>query len=395
MLQSQSIYRMIQTMRWFGPSDVCSLTDIRQAGCSEVVTALHHIPVGEIWTIEEIRKRIGLVESADLRWTVVESLPVSEAIKTQTGNYKQHIENYKKSIVNLSQCGIKVITYNFMPILDWIRTDIAYPMKDGSVALYFEKNAFIAFDLFILKRENAKQDYSVEEITNASLFFNTIPEEKKQAILQNLLLGLPGSDESFTVENIGKALKTYEDIDAGKLKQHLFFFLQMIMPTVEACNIVMAIHPDDPPYSSLGLPRIVSTEKDMEDIIEACPSPNNGFCFCTGSLGVRPENNLLRIIEKLGSYIHFLHLRNIKRDASGNFYEADHLEGDVDMFAVMKALVLLMQQRKIALPIRPDHGHQMLDDLHKKTYPGYSTIGRLKGLAELRGLELGIIRSCS
>lgn len=390
---TQYTHGMIQTMRWFGPNDVCSLADIRQAGCSEVVTALHHIPVGEVWTIEEIQKRIAVVEAAGLKWNVVESLPVSEDIKTQSNNYLLHIDNYKRSIENLSQCGVGVITYNFMPILDWIRTDVQYPMADGSLALYFEKNAFIAFDLFMLQRENAANDYTKEEIENATIFFLTISDERKQTIFKNLLLGLPGSDDSFTVESIKIALETYKHIDAAKLKEHLFFFLCAIMPVVEKCDMVMAIHPDDPPYTALGLPRIVSTEKDIADIVNCYASERNGLCFCTGSLGVRADNDLLKIIERFGNHIYFLHLRNTKRDGHGNFYEADHLGGDVDMYTVVQKLVQLMHQRKISLPMRPDHGHQMLDNLQKKTYPGYSTIGRLKGLAELRGLELAVQRS--
>ncbi|WP_447642715.1 MULTISPECIES: mannonate dehydratase [Chitinophagaceae] len=393
MSETQYTHGMIQMMRWFGPNDVCSLADIRQAGCSEVVTALHHIPVGDVWTIEEIKKRVAVVEAAGLKWTVVESLPVSEDIKTQSQSYLQHIDNYKQSIENLARCGIKVITYNFMPVLDWIRTDIAYPMADGSLALRFEKNAFIAFDLFMLQRENAANDYTQEEIDNATQFFQTINEEKKQTIFKNLLLGLPGSDDSFTAASIKEALKTYQYIDAKTLQEHLFFFLREVMPTVDACDMMMAIHPDDPPYTALGLPRIASTEKDIEAIVSCYASERNGLCFCTGSLGVRPDNDLLRIIERFGAHIHFLHLRNTKRDNSGNFYEADHLDGDVDMYAVVAKIVRLMHKRNVSLPMRPDHGHQMLDDLHKKTYPGYSTIGRLKGLAELRGLELGVSRS--
>lgn len=384
---------MHQTMRWFGPEDPVSLSDIRQAGCAGVVTALHHVPVGEVWTTEEILRRKALVEAAGMSWSVVESLPVSEDIKKKKGAFQQHLENYKTSLRNLAACGITVVTYNFMPVLDWMRTHLDHPLPDGSKALYFDRAAFIAFDIWLLNRPGAEKDYTAIEVQRAKDRLNAMTAAEKETLFQNALRGLPGSEEQFSLEQIHAAIADYQDIPALKYREHLIAFLQAVIPVAEETGIVLAIHPDDPPYSLLGLPRVMSNEADISAIVQAVPSLANGLCFCTGSFGVNADNDLVAMLRAFGDRIHFLHLRNTIRDAQGNFMESTHLGGDTDMVAVIREILNIQQRRQISIPMRPDHGHQMLDDLHKTTNPGYSAIGRLKGLAELRGVEYALHRT--
>jgi mannonate dehydratase len=393
------ISNLEQTFRWFGPTDPVTLQAITQTGATGIVNALHHIPAGEEWSLEEIEKRKAIIEAAGLHWSVVESVNIHESIRIAGNERDAYIQKYINTLKNLAQAGLSVVCYNFMPVLDWTRTNLDYRLPNNASALRYDARALAAFDLYILERPEAYQEFTLEQQEVAKAYLDSLTAEEKTQLTNIIMAGLPGTDDVFTIEEFKVHLKKYEHINSTVLKQNMAYFLQAIIPDAEKLGIKMCVHPDDPPFSILGLPRVVSTEQDLLDVVNACPSPSNGLTYCTGSLGANPFNDLPGIVSRLGEHIRFLHLRNVQREADGSFYEADHLNGSTDMYAVMKNVIIEQKKRldsgrmDVAIPMRPDHGHKLLDDYNYNTYPGYSVIGRLKGLAELRGLEMGIKRT--
>ena len=388
-----------QSWRWYGPNDPVKLATIKQAGAHGVVTALHQIPVGDIWTKEAIQERISQLEESNrlhsfkLHWNVVESLPVHEFIKQGRPERDQLIENYKVSLKNLAACGVKTICYNFMPILDWLRTNVRYELEDGSTALLHEMVDVVIFDIYMLQREGAEKSYSDDILEEAKAKYESLSDEEIAVLKQSLLMALPGDKDGFTIEKLKNGLQQYDGISREQLQENLIYFLKEVIPVAKELGVVLAIHPDDPPWPVFGLPRIVSTAEDLKFIFEAVPSIHNGLTFCSGSLGASEENNLPEIIKTYYDRIHFVHLRSVNRVAPYHFYEANHLEGSAQMFDLIKTFYECHKKDQRVLPMRPDHGHEMMDDQGKPYYPGYSAIGRLRGLAELRGLEFGIINS--